>query len=70
MAIRSWVESANLPECDFPLENLPYGVFSRAGAKHIGVAIGDQVLDLYGCAKSGLLSQLPRTPSPHVQATL
>lgn len=59
MAIGSWVESANLPDCDFPLENLPYGVFSRAGAKHIGVAIGDQVLDLDGCAKCGLLSQLP-----------
>src|SRR3954469_2901318 len=58
MAMRSWVESANLPGCDFPLENLPYGVFSQAGAKHIGVAIGDQVFDLLGCAHSGLLRQL------------
>jgi len=58
MAMRSWVESASLPGCDFPLENLPYGVFSRAEAKHIGVAIGNQVLDLHGCAQSGLLSQL------------
>jgi len=58
MPMRSWVESASLPGCDFPLENLPYGVFSRAEAKHIGVAIGNQVLDLHGCAQSGLLSQL------------
>jgi fumarylacetoacetase len=59
MAMKSWVESANLPRSDFPLENLPYGVFSRGGAKHIGVAIGDQILDLYGCAHSGLLNYLP-----------
>jgi fumarylacetoacetase len=58
MAMRSWIESANLPGSDFPLENLPYGVFSQGESKHIGVAIGDQVLDLRGCAKSGLLSQL------------
>jgi fumarylacetoacetase len=58
MAMRSWIESANLPGSDFPLENLPYGVFSQGESKHIGVAIGDQVLDLRGCAKNGLLSQL------------
>lgn len=29
--IRSWVESANAPGCDFPLNNLPYGVFSTTG---------------------------------------
>ena len=36
------------PDCDFSFENLPYGVFSTSGdAKHrIGVAIGDEVLDL------------------------
>jgi fumarylacetoacetase len=56
--MRSWIESANLPDSDFPLENLPYGVFSQGESKHIGVAIGDQVLDLRGCAKNGLLSQL------------
>ena len=35
-------------ESDFPLENLPYGIFSRSGQsnKRIGVAIGDQVLDV------------------------
>jgi fumarylacetoacetase len=35
------------PQTDFPIENLPYGVFTHAGqAPRIGVAIGDHVLDL------------------------
>jgi len=47
--LRSWVESANAAETDFPIQNLPFGRFRRAGiVEHwrIGVAIGDQVLDL------------------------
>ncbi len=42
----SWVESANDPSADFPLHNLPYGVFDRGEGARIGVAIGDQILDL------------------------
>jgi len=48
-AIRSWVESANAAHSDFPIQNLPFGRFRNAGssdALRIGVAIGDQVLDL------------------------
>ncbi len=44
-----WVSSANAAETDFPVQNLPFGRFRRAGtneAFRIGVAIGDQVLDL------------------------
>jgi fumarylacetoacetase len=59
MALRSWVASANLQDCDFPLENLPYGVFRYNGKTSIGVAIGDMILDLRGCAHSGLFSELP-----------
>ncbi len=55
----SWVESANGADTDFPLENLPYGVFSHQQRTRIGVAIGDQVLDLCACAEQGLLSALP-----------
>ncbi|MEB0137406.1 MULTISPECIES: fumarylacetoacetase [unclassified Undibacterium] len=47
--LRSWVASANLAGSDFPLQNLPFGVFRRPGSKQafrIGVAIGDQILDL------------------------
>ena len=58
MAMKSWVESANLPDSDFPLENLPYGVFRYGSQAHIGVAIGDRVLDLHGCATQGLLDSL------------
>lgn len=44
--IRSWVESANDPECDFPLNNLPYGVFDAGRGPRMGVAIGAFVLDV------------------------
>jgi fumarylacetoacetase len=48
--LRSWVASANVAGCDFPIQNLPFGRFRKAGASadtpRIGVAIGDQVLDL------------------------
>jgi fumarylacetoacetase len=47
--LRSWVASANEPGCDFPIQNLPFGRFRTAGSSEtfrIGVAIGDQVLDL------------------------
>jgi fumarylacetoacetase len=59
MALRSWIASANDSGTDFPLENLPYGVFRGENAAHIGVAIGDQVLDLRRCVKVGLLAGLP-----------
>jgi fumarylacetoacetase len=48
-ALRSWVDSANDPGTDFPIQNLPYGRFRRTGSAEpwrIGVAIGNQVLDL------------------------
>ncbi len=47
--LRSWVDSANTLETDFPIQNLPFGRFRRAGTTEpwrIGVAIGDHVLDL------------------------
>lgn|SRR5262245_20526996 len=47
--LTSWVESANDPDSDFPIQNLPIGVFEipdQDELPHIGVAIGDQVLDL------------------------
>lgn len=56
--MKSWVKSANLPDSDFPLENLPYGVFRHDSQARIGVAIGEQVLDLHGCATQGLFDSL------------
>ncbi|ETX14028.1 fumarylacetoacetase [Roseivivax halodurans JCM 10272] len=43
---RSWVESANSAETDFPLNNLPYGAFAVEGGAHCGVAIGEMILDV------------------------
>ena len=54
--IRSWVESANAPDCNFPLNNLPYGVFSNSGdTPRCGVAIGNQIVDASALEASGTL---------------
>jgi fumarylacetoacetase len=55
----SWVDAANLPACDFPLQNLPLGTFRRAGKSEDlrgGVAIGDQILDLAAAVRANLFS--------------
>ncbi len=54
---RSFVASANRLDSDFPLQNLPLGVFRTAGGEaRIGVAIGDQVLDLKAAIEAGRLA--------------
>ena len=61
--LTSWVKSANDVHSDFPIQNLPYGVFRRLsghGPASIGVAIGDLILDLRGCEQEALLEGLPR----------
>jgi fumarylacetoacetase len=55
-ARRSWVETANAADTDFPIQNLPFGVFSSKGSKQGGVALGDQIIDLGALAATGLLS--------------
>lgn len=54
----SWVESANDPSNDFPLQNLPYGVFKaqNRSAPRICVAIGNKALDLNECVSEKLLN--------------
>src|SRR5438094_1187012 len=52
-ALKSWVESANAPGCEFPIQDLPFGSFRRNGrnaAPRGGVAIGAQILDLAALA--------------------
>jgi fumarylacetoacetase len=64
--LESWVESAADPGTEFPLQNLPLGVFRRRGsdeAPRPGVAIGDQVLDLAAAASAGLLAAAPAAAS-------
>jgi fumarylacetoacetase len=59
MALKSWLASANDPASDFPIENLPYGAFRYRGQTHIGIAIGNRILDLFACTANGLLARLP-----------
>ncbi len=71
----SFVESANQPGTDFPLQNLPYGVFAGPSGLSIGVAIGDWILDLRRCSEAGLLGGLaPETAqaclSPRLNALM
>ncbi len=57
--LKSWVESANEPGCDFPVQNLPFGVFRRKGSSEDfrgGVAIGREILDLKAASHVGALS--------------
>lgn len=60
-SLKSWVQSANAPFCDFPIQNLPFAQFKRIGSDENfrgGVAIGDQVIDLAQLSNSPVLSGL------------
>ncbi|MBL4720352.1 MAG: fumarylacetoacetase [Alphaproteobacteria bacterium] len=61
IGLKSWVETANGSETDFPIQNLPFGVFRRHGDDEPfrgGVAIGDQILDMTACAQAGVFDGL------------
>ena len=52
-----WVDAANEPETDFPIQNLPFAIFRRNGSSESfrgGVAIGDQIVDLLKAKETGL----------------
>jgi fumarylacetoacetase len=56
--LQSWVASANAPDTDFTLQNLPLAVFRRAGSGEPlrgGAAIGDQILDLAAASECGAI---------------
>ena len=68
-SLRSWVISANPGDpadpgapsvhADFPIQNLPLGIFKRRGmtdAPHAGIAIGDRILDVAACRAAGLFT--------------
>lgn len=69
--LKSWVESANDPATDFPIQNLPFGVFTLADEtadedgsyepERLGVAIGDQILDVTAALDAELLKLAPAT---------
>jgi len=71
-SLRSWLEiPAN---SDFPIQNLPFGIFSTASlSARVGVAIGDQVLNLSALFAAGFLrtsKELPFTESDYSASTL
>ena len=76
--LESWVESASDPGTPFPVQNLPLGIFRRPDAQErwrVGVAIGDQILDLAAASHSGLLEGASsragkRCESPSLNALL
>ena len=58
----SWIVAANAEDSDFPIQNLPFGVFSRSGdsERSVGVAIGDQIVDIKQCTNANLWSGAAR----------
>src|SRR3954471_65554 len=63
--LKSWVESANREGCDFPIQNLPLGVFRTLNDSHpsLGLAIGDFILDVGEWLSGGTLKGYMSLPS-------
>lgn len=69
--LKSWVESANDPQSDFPIQNLPFGEFENrdgSGETVDGVRIGDMLVSLSGLLSTGLLD--PHLRSNKLQGSL
>ncbi|MGB7207591.1 MAG: fumarylacetoacetase [Pyrinomonadaceae bacterium] len=55
--LKSWVESANDPNTDFPIQNLPFAQYQSMNhdrGDFIGIPIGNKVLDIAGCGREEL----------------
>lgn len=71
--LRSWVTSANADDSDFPIQNLPFGVFRRRGSDEAwrgGVAIGDQIVDLAAAHAAGVFAPPAQPEGAVVTAAL
>lgn len=69
-SLQSWLPSANQPDTDFPIQNLPFAIFRPQGSDQAwrgGVALGDQVLDMAAALASGVLDGAAR-PAAHAAA--
>lgn len=58
-SLRSWVDSANDGQTDFPIQNLPFAIFRRRGGNEAwrgGVAIGDQIVDMVAAVQAGVFA--------------
>lgn len=70
-ALTSWVASANRRGADFPIQNLPHGVFRRRGSNERfrgGVAIGDMILDMEAACALGVFGGLAAEAAAHAGA--
>jgi fumarylacetoacetase len=70
--LKSWVESAQA-STDFPIQNLPFGVFRRRRAREapaVGIAIGDQILDVAAAAAGGELTGAREAAAACAEPTL
>ena len=57
-ARRSWVKAANESGCDFPIQNLPFGIFQARGREwRGGIAIGDMIFDMKAAIDGNVFSQ-------------
>jgi fumarylacetoacetase len=56
--LRSWVDSANAADTDFPIQNLPLGIFATESGDsgRAGIAIGDRILDVAAALDAGVFS--------------
>jgi len=52
----AWLPAANAPDSDFPVQNLPFGMFQDQGVARPGVAIGDAIVDLQAADAAGLFA--------------
>jgi fumarylacetoacetase len=68
--LRSFVETGK--DSDFPIQNLPFGVFSTPDnpARRVGVAIGEQILDLAALQRAGLVTAVPGDANMFERETL
>ena len=72
--LTSWIDSANEAEADFPVQNLPLGVYTdpKTGVGKVGIAIGDEILDVTAARAKGVIGGAaddaadvgPRGPPP------
>ena len=74
-ARRSFIDTANAPDSDFPIQNLPFGVFRPApgASPRVGAAIGDQILDVAAAAASfeGRAAEAAKAcTAPHLNALM
>ena len=57
-SLKSWIETPS--NSDFPIQNLPFGIYSTSSKnKRVGVAIGNEILDLASLHSNGYLKGLP-----------